>query len=242
MARKKLFIDADMPLYSVAFSVEEPVDWGDDLWTLHADLGQARDLFQLWVQKVQQELKCDDVVLCLSDKENWRKDLDSEYKANRAKTRKPVIFRPLRDWVISRYDAMIVPWLEADDLLGIHANKTNILVSGDKDLRTVPGRHFNPDRPNEGVVTVTPEEGHYNHMIQTLTGDSVDNYKGCPGVGKKTAEKLLAGLSPDEYWPAVLEKFLKAGETEEYALLQARLAFILTKPYYKNKEVTLWTP
>ena len=231
-----------MPLYSIAFSVEEPVDWGDDLWTLHADLGQARDLFHLWVERVKHDLKVKEVVLCLSDRNNWRKDLDPEYKANRATTRKPVVFRPLRDWVIARYEALIAPDLEADDLLGIHATKTTILVSGDKDLRTVPGLHYNPDRSDEGIVSVTPEEGHYNHMIQTLTGDPVDNYKGCPGVGKKTAEKVLAGLSPEEYWPAVVARFEKAGLTEEDALLQARLSFILTKPFYKRKEVILWTP
>lgn len=240
---KRAFIDADMPLYSVAFSVEEAVDWGDDLWTLHADLGQARDLFDLWVDTVKTDLKVKEVVLCLSDKQNWRKDLYPEYKANRSRNRKPVVFRPLRDWIITRYKAKVVPDLEADDLLGINANKsTNILVSGDKDLRTVPGLHYNPDRADEGVVRVTEDEGRYNHMMQTLTGDAVDNFKGCPGVGPKAAEKVLADLSPDEYWPAVVARYEKAGLTEEDALLQARLAFILTKPYYKRKEVILWTP
>jgi len=239
---RRAFIDADMPLYSIAFSVEEAVDWGDDMWTLHADLGQARDLFTLWVEKVKEDLKAKEMVLCLSDRANWRKELDPEYKANRAKTRKPVIFRPLRDWVITRYKAMIVPTLEADDLLGIHATKTSVMVSGDKDLRTVPGLHYNPDRSDEGVVHVSPDEAHYNHMVQTLTGDTVDNYKGCPGVGKKTAEKLLDGVAPEDYWSTVVARFEKAGETAEFALLQARLAFILTKPYYKRKEVVLWTP
>lgn len=240
---KRAFIDADMPLYSVAFSVEEAVDWGDDLWTLHADLGQARDLFDLWVDTVKADLKVKEVVLCLSDKQNWRKDLYPEYKANRSRNRKPVVFRPLRDWIITRYKAKVVPDLEADDLLGINANKsTNILVSGDKDLRTVPGLHYNPDRADEGVVRITEDEGRYNHMMQTLTGDAVDNFKGCPGVGPKAAQKVLADLSPDEYWPAVVARYEKAGLTEEDALLQARLAFILTKPYYKRKEVILWTP
>lgn len=240
---KRAFIDADMPLYSVAFSVEEAVDWGDDLWTLHADLGQARDLFDLWVDTVKTDLKVKEVVLCLSDKQNWRKDLYPEYKANRSRNRKPVVFRPLRDWIITRYKAKVVPDLEADDLLGINANKsTNILVSGDKDLRTVPGLHYNPDRADEGVVRITEDEGRYNHMMQTLTGDAVDNFKGCPGVGPKAAQKVLADLSPDEYWPAVVARYEKAGLTEEDALLQARLAFILTKPYYKRKEVILWTP
>lgn len=240
---KRAFIDADMPLYSVAFSVEEAVDWGDDLWTLHADLGQARDLFDLWVDTVKTDLKVKEVVLCLSDKQNWRKDLYPEYKANRSRNRKPVVFRPLRDWIITRYKAKVVPDLEADDLLGINANKsTNILVSGDKDLRTVPGLHYNPDRADEGVVRITEDEGRYNHMMQALTGDAVDNFKGCPGVGPKAAQKVLADLSPDEYWPAVVARYEKAGLTEEDALLQARLAFILTKPYYKRKEVILWTP
>ena len=81
-------------------------------------------------------------------------------------------------------------------------------------------------------------------MMQTLTGDVTDNYKGCPGVGPKGAEKILAGLEVEEMWPAVLEKFEKAGLFKEEALVQSRIAHILHPSEYDvdTHEVRLWDP
>lgn len=46
MPKPKLIIDGDIPLYAVAFSVEEPINWGNDFWTLHADMGRRATLFK----------------------------------------------------------------------------------------------------------------------------------------------------------------------------------------------------
>jgi len=75
--------------------------------------------------------------------------------------------------------------------------------------------------------------------MQTLMGDSTDNYKGCPKVGLKTAEKILAENST---WETVVAAFEKAGLSEEDALENARLARILRDGEYNNEtgEVKLW--
>jgi DNA polymerase-1 len=75
-----------------------------------------------------------------------------------------------------------------------------------------------------------------------LTGDAVDNYKGCPGIGKKKADILLR--EEGVKWKTVVDAFAKAGLDEFAALTQARVARILRAEDYnfKNEEVLLWTP
>ena len=197
----RLLIDGDIPLYQVAFSCEVPTDWGNDFWTLHADMGEARETFTYWVEAQKKATKCEEVVIALSDTQtNWRTSIFQPYKGNRAGKRKPVIFNPLRDFIKSRYEVAEYHSLEADDVLGVIYKRGDIIVSTDKDLLTVPGKHFNPQKREEGVYTVTKKAAYRNHLMQTLAGDQTDNYPGCPGVGKKTADKLLADLIQKDMW------------------------------------------
>ena len=53
---------------------------------------------------------------------------------------------------------------------------------------------------------INEKEANYFHMLQTLTGDPTDGYKGCPNIGKVTAEKilkitLLLKILPLVHWP-----------------------------------------
>jgi DNA polymerase-1 len=66
-----------------------------------------------------------------------------------------------------------------------------IIISQDKDMQTIPTQVWRKG----DLVTVTEAEADYYHMFQTLIGDITDGYKGCPGIGKVKAEKLLADLS-----------------------------------------------
>ena len=93
-------------------------------------------------------------------------------------------------------------------------------------------------------------------MMQTLTGDTTDGYTGCPGIGPKTAEKILqAALAEgtteanpaqlrEIYWQHVVKAYAKAGLSEEEALTQARVARICRNSDYdfKTKQVILWSP
>ena len=40
-----LIVDADLVIYKITSSLEEPIDWGDDEWTLHSDLGKGKTAF-----------------------------------------------------------------------------------------------------------------------------------------------------------------------------------------------------
>ena len=133
-----------------------------------------------------------------------------------------------------------MPTLEADDALGIYGTKYpgNVIVSPDKDLKQIPGTLYNFDE----TFTVTKSEGAKWHLIQSMAGDQTDGYAGVPGIGVKRATSLFEehGYS----WKTVLKVFTEKELTEETALVNARLARILTADDYdfENKKPKLWTP
>ena len=241
-----LLIDGDILLYSEAASVEDVYDWGDDIWTVTGDARLAQQSVDVCIAKYKEILEADDVIITLTGQENWRKDLLPTYKHNRKGKRKPVVFPALRDYCKKVYKTVCYENLEADDVMGLYATgfKGNlgktIVVSEDKDLKTIPGQLYNPNKPEDGILCISQEEADLNHLTQALTGDSTDGYSGCPGVGPKTAEKILKMGT----WEEVMGAYLNAGLSEQDALIQARVARILRKGEFKAKtqEVKLWNP
>ena len=183
---------------------------------------------------------------------NFRLSIDPSYKISRDSTARPLLYYTLRDYLrdidqhLECASCVHTPTgLEGDDVLGIWATAPghedrSIVCSIDKDMLTVPGRHYNWGKPERGVVTIFPAAAQRYHFTQTLTGDSTDGYPGCPGVGPVKAAKIL---NADPSWSSVVAAYEKAGKTEEDALRQARLAFILQHRYYnRDTGVKLWEP
>lgn len=235
----RLLIDGDIVLYSSSVATEHAVQWNDDVWVLSANLEQARDMARKYIDEVTEKLKATEVTICLSGKGNFRYDLNPNYKSNRKDTRKPIVYPELKQWMLNNYGAQMEDKLEADDLLGILATRTpgSIIVSPDKDMQCIPGKLY---RQGE-LMDISPMEANYFHMHQTLTGDPTDGYPGCPGVGAVTAKKILAG-TPETWWTSVLQAYQKAGCTDDDALMNARMAYILRDENYVNGEVKLWEP
>lgn len=252
-------VDADTFIYRAAAASEKAIEWEPDFWTYDANLADARAIFRQsvsdLVEIVNDQLNDGSVVIpviCLSDASgNFRNDISETYKANRGK--RPMLYGPLREWVMEEYPEWtpsstepthcIRPRLEADDILGILGTSPSnrgvcVLYSEDKDLRQIPGFHVG----KVGLETVTEEEGELFFMTQILTGDSVDNYPGCPGIGPVKAGRLLEAST--DHWPTIVEAYTKAGLTEGDALIQARQARILqyTDYDFKKKEPILWNP
>lgn len=235
----RLLLDGDIIAYTAATKAETPVNWGEGLWTLHAYEQDVKADIDEAVSKLLAQVDCTDVVTALSDKDNFRKTVCSTYKANRKNIRKPMLLQYAKDYMYEAYNGVIWKNLEADDVLGIMGSedKDSIIWSLDKDLKTIPGNHLIDGE----IISISEEEGDYWFYFQTLIGDLTDNYSGCPKVGAKTAEKILAH---DCSWNAVVVAYMKAGLSEEVALEQARLARILRTGEYdlSTGEVTLWTP
>ena len=235
---RTLLVDGDIVAYKAAVIAETPIDWGNGVWTLHAHEKDVIGSMEDFMAKIIEESGCDEVITCLSGDKLYRKDVAPYYKANRKGTRKPMLLNFAKKYLSDNYNGKVEDKLEADDLLGIlgSADKNTVIWSIDKDLLTIPAYHL-----LDGKVTeVDQEEADYWFLYQTLIGDSTDNYKGCPTVGAKTADKLLQENGAT--WQTVVDAFADKGFGEEVAIENARLARILRDGEYdfKTKEVSLW--
>jgi DNA polymerase-1 len=242
-------MDGDIFAYEIAAGAEEPIHWGDGLWTLHAWEEPAKAKLEGRIEELGDSIGADRIIVAISDDANWRKDVLPTYKENRNGQRKPMLLKILKDHLAENYETFVRPSLEADDVLGILSTwkklkGDKVIVTKDKDLQTIPGLHYLSHKEERGVFEVTEDEADLWHLIQTLSGDVTDGYKGCPGIGAVRAEKALKDLPPEERWPKVVELFEKAGLGEDEALTQARVARICRASDYdfKKKEVKLWTP
>lgn len=251
-----VLLDADVVAYKFANGAQEVTDWGDGVKSF--DVADEQDVFsecQRYILNIEEQLGADETIVCLScpTAEKWRVKLWPSYTSR--KTEKPVLLEAVKDFMASRFRTYKRPTLEADDILGILSTHPSIIpgkkiiVSIDKDLKTIPGFLFNPDK-DDFEQEISLEEADYFWMWQTLVGDRVDCYPGLRGCGPETAPLILS----EEYrtfggpvlsmWEAVVFAYETKGFTAEDALLQARLARILRHTDYDfdKKEVILWKP
>ena len=141
----------------------------------------------------------------------FRSEAYPAYKAQREATpediRKavPIIKNLLRAWNIP---ILQVDGFEADDVIGTLATKAGAqgintyMLTPDKDYGQLVSDHVYIFRPRHGggYETMGVEEVKQKYGIPStaavidllaLMGDSADNFPGCPGVGEKTAVKLI---------------------------------------------------
>lgn len=242
-------LDGDIFAYEAAAAAETATDWGEGLWTLHAHEEPAKAALADRIRFLMEAIEADDLIIALSDKHNFRKDILPTYKSNRTGVRRPMLLPALRDYLRENYEVFERPGLEGDDVLGILSTwdevvGTKVIVTKDKDFKTIPGNVYFAHREDEGVMWITEEEADYFHMVQTLTGDTTDGYKGCPGCGPVKAEKILSADPEKTLWEKVVAAYEKAGLCADEALVQARCARILRACDYNfdKKEPILWTP
>lgn len=237
----KLLIDADYIVYKGCAGAEDEIDWGDDVITVVSRFSEAMRYVERDLNNIKNEFMWDtpEMVLFFSDSKNFRKKIYPEYKGHRNR-KKPCGYKRVITELGKSYEVNILPELEADDSMGIYAtaNPGNIICSPDKDMRQIPGRLYDMKE----TVTIDPIEGARWHLIQTLAGDQTDGYSGVPGIGVKRAVTLFEehGYS----WETVVNAFKDKDLTEDDALLNARLARILTCTDYDpiKRAVIPWTP
>lgn len=193
----------------------------------------------------------------------WIEWLDATESSYQYQDR-PYHFDKIREYLADVHDAVFTSGEEADDMLGIlqtagfrrkkplERNATTVIASLDKDMRMIPGYHF--EWVKEELVYVSEFDAEYNFYRQLLTGDKTDNIRGLPnvseatrekyalrktkGVGPATAEGILVGATTpaemeERVAQAYVEYFIEAGigESEAHAYLteQGRLLWIRRK-------------
>ncbi len=246
---RHLLIDADILAYRHSSATEKRYDWGEGVETVATDFTAAKQGAKDAVDELMAELEADTLTICLSDEvANFRKVLFPAYKSHRAKTKRPEVLYDLKDWLAQTYPSVIMPHLEADDVMGIMATQPStedrIMVSDDKDMMTVPALLYRPNQPQIGVFRPTPLEATRFLFWQAIVGDQTDGYPGAKGVGKASeyAIDVLEAEDEIEAWDEVLMAYAKAGLTERDAVIQVNLARILKHGEYAGNRVIPWVP
>ena len=142
----------------------------------------------------------------------FRHDAYPEYKAQRDATPEDIKRSvPIIKDIIRAYRIPIieVPGYEADDVIGTLARRSEeaglevCMLTPDKDYAQLVTPHITMCRPGHaggGLERLGPKEVCEKYGIQSptqvidllaLMGDAADNIPGCPGVGEKTAVKLI---------------------------------------------------
>ena len=142
-----------------------------------------------------------------SARKNFRNDIFSEYKANRAEAPDDLI--PQFEYIRKSVKAFNLPSIEllnyeADDLIATYAKKITeagakvTVISSDKDLMQLVSdkiRLYDPMKNKViGEKEVLEKFGVKPNQVidvQSLAGDSSDNIPGVPGIGIKTAAELI---------------------------------------------------
>ena len=243
MKKRTAVIDGDMVIWRSAFASEQEIKWDDDIWTLQTDMNEMKSIVDETIDYIQTATETDDYVMAFSDNRNFRYDIFPGYKANRKGKRKPLGIKAIKEWCYSKRNGFYKNNLEADDVIGMMCcgKKDKVAVSGDKDFGTLNCEWFNFLKSETSYTTL--KEANYNHLAQTLSGDSVDGFSGASGIGPKTAIKLLDKNGAT--WRTVVDAYESKGQNEEEALLNARLSYILRSPKEYNEkegEIRLWKP
>ena len=132
----------------------------------------------------------------LSPSKNFRYQVYPEYKANRRDTVDPTHRKACKEYLFSNWNGESVEGYEADDLLAWSQTNETIICSIDKDLKQVPGLHYNFVK--QEFDDVSPLHGDSTFYQQVLIGDKADNLIGLRGIGPKKAEKYLEGCYTEQ--------------------------------------------
>ncbi|MBV8055818.1 MAG: DNA polymerase I, partial [Deltaproteobacteria bacterium] len=157
-----------------------------------------------------------------SARKTFRDELFESYKANRAETPSdllqqiPFIYRAVDQFRISR---LVIDGYEADDVIGTLAVQAArdgfnaVIVTGDKDFMQLVSPHITLWDTMFGKRTGMREvrerfgvEPRTLVDVMALMGDSIDNVKGVPGIGEKTASMLMQHYGSLEALFAGLDK------------------------------------
>lgn len=200
--------------------------------------------------KVTQDLKPTHIAVCFDTPEpTFRNKVFKDYQAQRPQTLNELITqfekarRVIKAFGIPYYEK---PGYEADDLIGTIANKVKeevIIVTGDRDILQLVTPRIKVYMPvvgmSEGKLMgeeeVLIKMGVKASLIddyKALVGDPSDNYVGVPGIGPKTAIKLLnefgtldAIYKNLEKMPSAIAEKLKDGK--ENSKVSKKLATIV---------------
>ncbi len=248
-SKKLMLIDGNSIAYRAFFALP----------LLHNEKGVYTNAvygFTTMLMKVLEEEKPTHILVAFdAGKTTFRHETYKEYKGGRQKTppelseQFPFLRELLDAYGIKRYE---LENYEADDIIGtlaVEAENNGYevkVISGDKDLTQLSTDHITVGITRKGIMDIenyTPEHIKEKYGLtpeqiidmKGLMGDQSDNIPGVPGVGEKTAIKLLKEFGTLENLLGSIDKVSgpklkeRLEEFKEQAAMSKELATITTK-------------
>ncbi len=220
-----LLIDSDLVAFRCAASV------GED----------AKEIALLRVDRLMQELlhstQADSYLAFLTGSGNFRKKINLEYKANRKDKEPPAFLQDCREFLVTEWNAQVSDRCEADDMLGIYQSDDTMIASLDKDLRMIPGMHYNWVKGETDYVDHLAGLRHF--YKQMLIGDRSDNIFGVDKIGPVKAGKIIDNLEDEiDMIEAVFNLY---NEDAKRFVMNAQCLWIMRKEgeTWVNRDLTL---
>lgn len=245
--KKMLLVDGNSMLFRAYFATAYS---GQKMTTSSGLPTNAIYGFTNMFEKALEEVKPEAVMVAFdAGKHTFRHELYKDYKGGRQETPEDLIpqFKLVRDML----DAFNIKWLEredieADDLIGttslLSEEYETYILTSDRDMLQLIDKTTHVLLMKKGISDMSDmdEEKLKEEMgitpsqvidMKGLMGDKSDNIPGIPGVGEKTAQKLLEEYGTvenvldhtDELKGALQKKVI---EGKESALLSKKLATI----------------
>jgi len=201
-------------LYSVTtreYTVEEDAEYLETSW----------ENFKKIVDDVMDICFANCFKMAMKGDGNFRTAIYPEYKANRNKRpdKTNYLVNFIRKRAIDDGYATPADGCEADDLIAEWAyeakmaNEHFVICSIDKDLLTIPGKHYR--LKNKEFFDSTPEFANRFFFEQLLKGDPTDNIKGLPGIGEVKAKKILSDLTTvQQFQQEVVDQYFYSFEKD----------------------------
>lgn len=223
----KALIDGDILVYWLGFGYATAPDY------------IVRRGVDMEIRKVLANTGTNDyrVYLDPADRSNYRYDIYPEYKAKR--NPKPIHYDLIRAHLINQHGAELTYGQEADDALGIAGTaEGGIICTIDKDLRQVPGEHYNLRTGRCESISIG--QGASSFFLQLLIGDKTDNIPSLQtGIGPVGANRILCDETRGENeWTRIRNVYSQV----ENNLAEQTLARNGQLLWIRREEGQLWTP
>lgn len=216
MEEKRLFLlDAYALIFRAYYALIKMPRMTSDGFNTSAIFGFVNTL-----EEVIRKEKPSHIAVCFDPKgPTFRSELLDSYKGERPDTPEDIKRSiPIIKEIIKCYGIPILesPGYEADDVIGTMATRaskegfTTFMMTPDKDFGQLVGPNVIQYKPSyrgqdfelRGEKEVCERYGieRTSQVIDLLAlmGDKIDNIPGCPGVGEKTAQKLIADFGSAE--------------------------------------------
>lgn len=256
MSNKFVIIDGSSLVYRAFYAL--PL-----LTTASGQYTNAAYGFATMLVKLLSDLKPDTLVIAFDKgKKTFRNEMYTEYKGTRKPTPHELSVQiPLIHELVEAFGIKLVEedGYEADDIIGTlatkaaHAGNEVVVVTGDRDALQLIGDHLSVMLTKKGIseMQIFDEIAFKEKYglkpialidLKGLMGDSSDNIPGVPGVGEKTATKLLLEYGSIEN---VLDNIAqikgkklqeKLQDNKDLALLSKKLATIVRDMHIEYDE------